>query len=72
MCAAQLFKAAQTADPSILPGIGQGDFKPLLTWLRTHVHGKGSKLSTRDLLIEATGKPLDPSIFIRHLQERYA
>ena len=33
-------------------GIGRGDFKPLLAWLRTHVHSKGSSLGTNALLQE--------------------
>ena len=71
MCAAQLFQAAIAADPAIPDAIGRGDFKPLLTWLRTNVHSKGSSLSTRDLLIQATGKPLDPAVFKAHLMQRY-
>ena len=71
MTAAQLFAAAKQADPSIEPGIAHGDFKPLLAWLRDNVHAKGSSLSTRDLLIQATGKPLDGAIFKAHLRARY-
>ncbi len=71
MTAAQLFDAAQRADAAILPGIGQGDFAPLRTWLRTNVHGKGSLLTTRELLTEATGRPLDPTVFEAHLRRRY-
>lgn len=71
MTAAQLFAAAKTADPGIEAGIARGDFQPLLGWLRTNVHAKGSSLSTRDLLIEATGKPLDAAVFKAHLSARY-
>ena len=45
MTAAQLFEAACRAQPSIPTAIGRGDFAPLLTWLRTNVHGQGSRLS---------------------------
>jgi carboxypeptidase Taq len=71
MIAAQLFDAARRADPAIVPGIGRGDFAPLLAWLRAHVHGKGSLLSTGELIQEATGRPLDASIYERHLRQRY-
>jgi carboxypeptidase Taq len=71
MTAAQLFDAAISADPTILPSIAQGDFKPLFAWLRAHVHGQGSFRTTRELLTEATGRPLDPAIYKRHLQRRY-
>jgi carboxypeptidase Taq len=71
MTAAQLFDAATRADPSIRPAIGRGDFAPLMGWLRANVHAKGALLSTRDLLTDATGKPLDPAIYKAHLKRRY-
>jgi carboxypeptidase Taq len=71
MTAAQLFDTAKTADPEVAKGIGGGDFRPLLAWLRTNVHSNGSLLSTRDLLTQATGRPLDPSVFEAHLRRRY-
>ena len=71
MTAAQLFDAAGHADADILPGIGRGDFGPLLAWLRETVHGKGCLLTTRDLITQATGRPLDPKVFEEHLRTRY-
>jgi len=71
MTAAQLFAAAKRADPSILPSIAKGDFTPLLAWLRANVHGLGSLLSTDQLIRQATGAPLDATVFEAHLRERY-
>ena len=71
MTAVQLFEAAKKAVPEIEPAIAKGDFKPLFGWLKTHVHTKGSLLTANELLIEATGKPLDPKIFKAHLKARY-
>lgn len=71
MTAAQLFDAAKKADAAILPGIGQGDFAPLLAWLRANVHGKASSLSTRELLVQSSGRPLDTAVFKTHLETRY-
>ena len=71
MTAAQLFDAAVRADADIPAGIARGDFKPLLGWLRANVHGKGSRLSTDELLTEATGRPLDATVFKAHLARRY-
>jgi carboxypeptidase Taq len=39
--------------------------------LRANVHGKGSLLSARELLTEATGRPLDAEAFEAHLRRRY-
>ena len=71
MTAAQLFDAAKRADPRILPGIARGDFAPLLAWLRTNVHGKGSRFSTQEIIEQATGCPLDTVTYRRHLERRY-
>ena len=71
MAAAQLFAAACRADADVMPGIGRGDFTPLLAWLRTHVHSKGSLLGTNALLEEATGAPLGAAAFKRHIDARY-
>lgn len=71
MTAAQLFAAAKAADSDIESGIARGDFTPLLTWLRSNVHSKASSLSTREILVAATGKPLDSAVFKAHLQRRY-
>ncbi len=71
LSAAQLFAAAKEQDSDILPGIAKGNFKPLLRWLRANVHGKGSLLTTDELLREATGKPLGTAAFKAHLKARY-
>lgn len=71
MTAAQLFAKAKSDNPAILPAISKGDFTPLMTWLREHVHAKGCSLSVRDLLIQATGEPLNADHFKSHLKARY-
>jgi len=71
MAAAQLFGAAKAADSDIEPGLTRGDFGPLYAWLRPNVHEMGSRLTTNELLIHATGRPLDPTAFETHLQARY-
>jgi carboxypeptidase Taq len=71
MTAAQLFDAADRALPDLEGDIAQGRFAPLLGWLREHVHGQASSLSTDELLRQATGKPLDAAIFKAHLRRRY-
>ncbi len=71
MTAAQLFRAARDQNPDILASVGQGDFEPLLGWLRENVHSKGSLLETDELVAEATGKSLEADFFKAHLRERY-
>ena len=71
MTAAQLFDAAQRARPEIPEAIAQGDFSPLIGWLRENLHGLASSLPTPALVERATGRPLDAGIFKRHLETRY-
>jgi carboxypeptidase Taq len=71
LAAAQLFAAAKKAVPGLLGSIGTGDFAPLLGWLRTNVHGKGSIADTDTILTEATGAPLGVAAFRTHLESRY-
>jgi carboxypeptidase Taq len=72
MTAAQLFAAAKDQVDGLLKCIGQGDFVPLLDWLRVNVHGRGSLLESDELLLQATGSKLDSRYFMQHLQSRYA
>jgi len=71
MMAAQFFGAARRALPGVLDDVSKGDFSDLLGWLRRHVHGRGSLLSSEDLLEEATGEALNPEYFLKHLKARY-
>lgn len=71
LAAAQLYQAAVAAEPGIPDALGRGDFAPLLRWLRTHVHAKGSRDSTEEVLTAATGRGLDPAAFKAHLKARY-
>ncbi len=71
MAAAQLMAAARRAVPGLDAALAKGDIAPLLGWLRAKVHGVGSLLGFNDLLRAATGKPLDPSDFTKHLTARY-
>jgi len=71
MTAAQFFDAALGDVPDIPAAIETGDFTPLVGWLRTHVHGRGSSLTTPEIVRQATGRPLDAGIFRRHLERRY-
>ena len=52
-------------------GVPAAQNAPLFDWLRTHIHGRGSLLSTADLVLDATGTPLGTVAFERHLRERY-
>ena len=71
MAAAQLMKAARHRVGGLDTALSQGDFGPLLGWLRQNIHSHGSLLGFNDLMRQATGKPLDPADFEAHLNARY-
>jgi len=71
MSAAQLMQAARDATPDLDEAFARGDLLPLVTWLRTHVHGVGSRLDFNSILQQATGRKLDPLAFQTHLRRRY-
>ncbi len=71
LIAAQLFEAVRAAIPDVLEAIAEGEFVPLLGWLRERIHSKGSLRSTADLVEAATGRPLGTASFERHLRNRY-
>jgi carboxypeptidase Taq len=71
LIAAQLFDAARRDIPELTQVIAEGEFMPLLGWMRERVHSKGSLLSTAQLVETATGRPLGTASFERHLRDRY-
>ncbi|MBV8188501.1 MAG: carboxypeptidase M32 [Alphaproteobacteria bacterium] len=71
LAAAQLFAAVRKTHPDLLAAISRGDFSILLNWLRASVHGKGSLLSTDQVLEQATGSGLGTAAFKAHLESRY-
>jgi carboxypeptidase Taq len=71
MAAAQFYAAACEREPGIPGSIARGDFSALVSWLRRNIHAEASRLGTWETIREATGKPLDPQVFLRHLEGRY-
>lgn len=71
LAAAQIFRAAREAIADLPERIREGDFAPLLAWLREHIHALGSSRPTDEILKAATGAPLGTSAFKAHIKARY-
>lgn len=71
MYAAQLFNAAKKALPQLENDIGQGNFNALFDWLRQNIWQHGSRFTTSELIVNATGEDLNPLYFRKHLESRY-
>ena len=71
MYAAQWFATIRTKTPDLDARMAAGDLAPVFDWLRENIWQQGSRWSTTELVTHATGGPLDPGHYRRHLEARY-
>ena len=65
-------QAAKDDLPSLEDDIAAGSFSGLKSWLNAKIHRSGSLYPSGDgLMRAATGSPLDPSVFLRYLRDKY-
>lgn len=69
--AAQLFETAQNEEPGIRKGLEAADYKPLRDWLNDKVCRHGRRYSRDEILVNATGRALDPEPYISYLTGKY-
>jgi carboxypeptidase Taq len=72
LIAAQLWETFGKAHPDRDEQIRQGDFTPLLTWLRQEVHQHGRKYEPQELVERVTGSKVDPAPYLRYLETKYS
>ncbi len=56
--------------PQWRKGIRNGDFAPVLQWLRGNIHSKGDLYDPADLVREVTGKEISVAPFMRYLNRK--
>ena len=71
MYAAQWFATIRKQTPDLDARMAAGDLAPVFEWLRENIWQQGSRWSTTELVTRATGGPLDPAHYRRHLEARY-
>jgi len=71
MAAAQMMAALRSVIPDLDDALAAGDLSPLVAWLAANVHAHGARFGFDDLVAAATGRPLDPEVFVAHLRARY-
>ena len=69
--AGQLFEVARQ-DAAVAQGLASADYTPLREWMTEHVHRHGRRYSRDELLVRATGRPMDPEPYIAHLTAKYS
>jgi carboxypeptidase Taq len=70
--AAQFYEAALEQEPHIVDELEVGNTVSLLSWLRENIHQFGRKLTSPEIVIQATGKPLEFGPFIRYMKNKYS
>ena len=71
LAAAQISSAIRCAFPDYHDMIKRGNFGDITEWTKHHIHSKASFLDTNEILIQATGQPLETNDFRLHLESRY-
>jgi carboxypeptidase Taq len=71
MYAAQWFAAMRRQVSGLDAGIARGELTPVFEWLRGHIWNPGSRWSTDELALRASGEALNPAHFRAHLEARY-
>ncbi len=69
--AAQLYAAARAALPGLDESFAEGDFSPLVGWLRENVYRHGHRWTSAELIRRVTGSGPDHRALIEHLRGRY-
>jgi carboxypeptidase Taq len=69
--AAQLMNFAERHISGLTDSLAKGEYRPLLTWLRTEVHRPGKKFLPNDLMARVTGEPTQAKYRIEYLQQKY-
>jgi carboxypeptidase Taq len=69
--AAQLMFAAEKQVPGLPDQLAQGDYVPLLRWLRENIHQHGRRYLPADLMRRATGEPTQARYRIDYLRNKY-
>jgi carboxypeptidase Taq len=70
--AAQFYNFAARQIPGLESEIEKGNLKPLLEWLRKHVHSEGKMYSAENLCIKITGEKLSFKYFMEYARKKYS
>ena len=64
-------REAMQRDLDLDAHIREGEFGPILAWLRDKVHRHGAVPLGEDLMLEVTGRPLGVDAFMGYLEAKY-
>ncbi|NQW29520.1 MAG: carboxypeptidase M32 [Ignavibacteria bacterium] len=68
--AAMQWNTMQVAIPNVKALVANGDFAPVLNWLRTNVHGVGRTETPTEISVRVCGKPLAAYDFLQYIGKK--
>jgi carboxypeptidase Taq len=71
LISAQLWECINRDIPDLDEQIRRGEFAEITEWMRTHIHRHGAKFEPQELVQRVTGTKIDPTAYIRYLNEKY-
>ena len=57
--------------PDLPEMLSTQNFKPILKWLREHVHSKGKSMLAEDIISQSCGSGLNPEEFVTYLRDKF-
>ena len=69
--AAQLFEAARNELGNLESNFERGEYDSLREWLTQHVHRFGAGVLPSELVVQATGRPLELSPYLTYLRTKF-
>jgi carboxypeptidase Taq len=71
LMSAQIYAQATQDLPRVQEGYAQGEFAPLLAWLREHVHSYAGKFTAPELLEREFGTEISAQPLLSYLESKY-
>ena len=68
----QIWRTLEKSIPDADAKIAEGDFAPILGWLRENVYSKGRRFAPKDLVMQVTGKPMGAEDYLAGLSAKYS
>jgi len=72
LIAAQLYHRMKADLPGVEEAFARGEFLPLLTWMRQHVHNHGAKFTAAELLTRELGEEISAQPLLEYMRNRYS
>ena len=71
LISAQLWDTFGSVEPSRDDLMRQGDFTPLLSWLRREIHQHGRRYTPQELVRRVTGSSINAEPYLQYLERKY-